>query len=131
METKQQQEFDQLLIEAAKKHMDVFELRGFKRTYPSLYKTMLAATEAYAELLKIEQDKLMNKTLSLERLKFQDWISIDERLPDKEGATLSYRVLTLQEGGDIEVSHYDYKFNKWVLPPHHSKITHWQELPTK
>lgn len=74
METKQQQEFDRLLIESAKKHMDVFELAGFKRTFPSLYKTMLEATEKYSAL------DCKEKLLASDRLRAQEWHNLNERV---------------------------------------------------
>jgi hypothetical protein len=76
METRQQQEFDRLLIESAKKHMSVFHLGGFKRTFPSLYKTMMEATENYSALGYKE------KMFVSDQFRAQEWHNFNSRITE-------------------------------------------------
>ena len=62
----------------------------------------------------------------------QEWISVDERLPEKDGMYLIFSPYTNKEGGIIYCNRFLTKGNP-IFPPNSfesiSKVTHWMPLP--
>lgn len=62
----------------------------------------------------------------------QDWISVDERLPEKDGMYLIFSPYTDKEGGIVYCNRFVTKGNP-IFPPNSfesiSRVTHWMPLP--
>lgn len=60
------------------------------------------------------------------------WISVEDRLPEKDGMYLIFSPYTNKEGGIVYCNRFLTKGNP-IFPPNSfesiSKITHWQPLP--
>ena len=89
---------------------------------------------------RIDRLKRQNETLTIQRNAWyltakamkEKWISVDERLPDKDGMYLIFSPYTNKEGGIVYCNRFLTKGS--VIFPERSfeslsKVTHWMPLP--
>lgn len=59
-----------------------------------------------------------------------NWISVEEKLPEKRDDGFSDRVLTIDIDGRHRILCRDYMLYNWTLIKHYdNQPTHWQPLP--
>ncbi len=54
-----------------------------------------------------------------------DWISVEDRLPDKSGSYL----VTVKFNDRVRIYDYDIKTKDWSIVTDPTNITHWRERP--
>jgi len=76
--------------------------------------------------------KLNQEIFSLIEQSNQDrWISVEERLPEKDRSNFSELVITIDQHNNIRLLRYDFEFSAWNTKFYAGeKVSHWQPLPT-
>lgn len=107
--------YDLYPIKASENMVDINE---FARTH--WVRGVLWGIELHSSPIEQKETPSTKKELS-------GWISVNDKLPSKEGTIFSSRVLTLDQHGDAEVCCYDYELKRWNTK--YGGVTHWMPIP--
>lgn len=67
---------------------------------------------------------------AIQALSQSEWISVEDRLPEINYASMSKQILSHSDLGLFALNYYDFELKRFTSTNYIGNITHWQPLPT-